>query len=217
MMNTIATYNENNNTCVKHGHLNKSNVDSQSWLCRLNMTNQSTMGTKNAQNEKVTYKANKGCPLMDMVVSKYEPSQHIGLSLRIASPWYLYPLLELTTIHNTFIQSLGLLVRISKWIKLLVGAVLDMSIWMLLKGLGPMKFTSPLHASHWFVWIPVAKHLSNTNLICMCNINHESTEWYVINTMNFHKLYYAKPQQTLAIRILWLHVTNGDCHYPSEI
>ena len=52
MMNTIATYNENNKMCVKHEHQNKSSVDSQSWLCILNMTNQSTMGTKNAQTKR---------------------------------------------------------------------------------------------------------------------------------------------------------------------
>ena len=61
-------------------------------------------GDQKFTKKKIMYKLNEGCPLMDMVVPKHEPLQNTSLSLRIANPWYLYPLLELM-IHITFIHS----------------------------------------------------------------------------------------------------------------
>ena len=39
-----------------------------------------------------------------------------------------------------------------------------------------MKFTNPLHAFHWFVWIIIAKYPFGTNLVCLRIVNHEFME-----------------------------------------
>ena len=81
MMITIAPYNESNKTCMKHGHQTQEQ-------CRFSISTIQIEYDKpiNDGDQKCTNKANKRWPLMDMVVSKYEPLQHIDLSLRTASP-----------------------------------------------------------------------------------------------------------------------------------
>lgn len=79
---TTTTHNENNKTCVKCGNQKHGQYRFPILIMLTENDKPIIDGDQKCTNEKVTHKANEGCSLMDIVVPKHEPFQHIGLSLK---------------------------------------------------------------------------------------------------------------------------------------